>query len=118
MQVIVFASQKGGVGKTTLTANLGVAAEIAGDGPAVLTSPVNLFGTPWGGRGRTWACPSRTTSDWAAVSRPNLLTVLHAKRLTLAAAVGLGAVDLALRERHGRRLQRALIQGPHRTGLA
>ena len=27
MQVVVFASQNGGVGKTTLTANLGVAAE-------------------------------------------------------------------------------------------
>ena len=36
MYVIVLASQKGGAGKTTLAAHLAVAAEAAGDGPAVL----------------------------------------------------------------------------------
>jgi chromosome partitioning protein len=36
MKVIVFASQKGGSAKTTLTASLAVAAELAGNGPAVL----------------------------------------------------------------------------------
>jgi chromosome partitioning protein len=53
LQVIVFASQKGGVGKTTLTANLGVAAEIAGDGPAVLidTDPQGSLAAWWNARG-------------------------------------------------------------------
>jgi chromosome partitioning protein len=36
MKVVVFASQKGGSAKTTLTASLAVAAEMAGNGPAVL----------------------------------------------------------------------------------
>ena len=36
MHVLVLASQKGGAGKTTLAAHLGVAAEAAGDRPAVL----------------------------------------------------------------------------------
>lgn len=36
MKTIVLASQKGGAGKTTLTAHLAVAAEKAGDGPCVI----------------------------------------------------------------------------------
>lgn len=36
MHVLVLASQKGGAGKTTLAAHLAVAAEAAGEGPAVL----------------------------------------------------------------------------------
>lgn len=36
MKIIVIASRKGGAGKTTLTAHLGVAAEAAGAGPVVL----------------------------------------------------------------------------------
>ena len=36
MKVIVLASAKGGTGKSTLSAHLGVAAEMAGQGPAVL----------------------------------------------------------------------------------
>jgi len=52
MKVIVFASQKGGVGKTTLTAHLAVAAEKAGDGPCVLldTDPQASLAAWWNGR--------------------------------------------------------------------
>lgn len=52
MKVIVFASQKGGVGKTTLAAHLAVAAEKAGDGPCVLldTDPQASLAAWWNGR--------------------------------------------------------------------
>lgn len=49
MHVIVLASQKGGVGKTTLAAHLAVAAEVAGDGPTVLidTDPQGSLSVWW-----------------------------------------------------------------------
>ena len=52
MKVIVLASQKGGVGKTTLTGNLGVAAELAGDSPVVLmdTDPQGSLSAWWNAR--------------------------------------------------------------------
>ena len=52
MKVIVLASQKGGVGKTTLSGNLAVAAGLAGDGPAVLidTDPQGSLSDWWNAR--------------------------------------------------------------------
>ncbi|MDD3581334.1 MAG: ParA family protein [Desulfobacca sp.] len=52
MKTIVFASQKGGVGKTTLAAHLAVAAENANDGPCVLidTDPQASLAAWWNGR--------------------------------------------------------------------
>jgi chromosome partitioning protein len=49
MHVLVLASQKGGAGKTTLAAHLGVAAEAAGDGPTVLidTDPQGSLSAWW-----------------------------------------------------------------------
>ncbi len=49
MYVIVLASQKGGSGKTTLTGNLAIAAERAGETPAVLidTDPQGSLAAWW-----------------------------------------------------------------------
>ena len=52
MKIIVLASQKGGAGKTTITAHLAVAAEKAGDNPCVLidTDPQASLAAWWNGR--------------------------------------------------------------------
>lgn len=52
MKIIVLASQKGGAGKTTITAHLAVAAEKAGDSPCVLidTDPQASLAAWWNGR--------------------------------------------------------------------
>lgn len=52
MKTIVLANQKGGVGKTTLTAHIAVAAERAGDGACVLidTDPQASLSGWWNGR--------------------------------------------------------------------
>lgn len=52
MKTIVLASQKGGAGKTTITAHLAIAAEKAGDSPCVLidTDPQASLAAWWNGR--------------------------------------------------------------------
>jgi chromosome partitioning protein len=77
MKVIVLASQKGGVGKTTLTGNLGVAAELAGDGSAVLidTDPQGSLAAWWNAR-----------AAQAPALAPATLAALPAKLTALAAA--------------------------------
>lgn len=52
MQTVVITSQKGGSGKTTVTAHLAVAAERAGHGPAVVidTDPQQTLATWWQAR--------------------------------------------------------------------
>jgi chromosome partitioning protein len=77
MQVIVLASQKGGVGKTTLAGNLGVAAELAGDGPAVLIDT-----DPQGSLSAWWNAREANTPDLA----PTTLAELPAKLAALAEA--------------------------------
>ncbi|MBI4804066.1 MAG: ParA family protein [Desulfovibrio sp.] len=77
MKTIVLASQKGGVGKTTLAAHLAVMAERAGDGPCVLidTDPQASLAAWWNGR-----------EEETPVFAPTTLKELSAKLEALALA--------------------------------
>ena len=56
MRVLVFASQKGGVGKTTLAGHIGVQAERAGAGPVALVDT-----DPQGSLAKWWNCRREET---------------------------------------------------------
>jgi chromosome partitioning protein len=77
MQTIVLASQKGGVGKTTLAAHLAVAAEAAGDGKTVLIDT-----DPQGSLSAWWNVRAAETPSLA----PTTIAELPAKLIALAKA--------------------------------
>jgi len=88
MKTIVFASQKGGSGKTTLAAHLAVAAEMAGDGPCVVidTDPQASLADWWNVREsetlvRRWM-PGRKKTVYDA-GGSSLLRFFSAKDLTV-----------------------------------
>ena len=66
MKVLVLASQKGGAGKTTIAAHVGVAAELDGAGPVVLidTDPQGSLSAWWNSReAETPALASATLAE-------------------------------------------------------
>ena len=95
MHVIVLASQKGGAGKTTLAAHVAVAAEAAGDGPAVLidTDPQGSLTQWWNARaGET---PALAHSTIAALAEK--LTALKGAGFKLAVIDTPPAITAAIR---------------------
>jgi chromosome partitioning protein len=85
MHVIVLASQKGGVGKTTLAAHIAIAAEAAGDGLAVL-----IDADPQGSRSAWWNVREADTPALA----PTTIAELPAKLAALSrAGYALAVVD-------------------------
>jgi chromosome partitioning protein len=68
MRVIVFASQKGGSGKTTLAGHIGVQAEIAGRGPVALIDT-----DPQGSLAKWWNCRESSTPAFLQSAFTNLV---------------------------------------------
>lgn len=73
MRTIVVASQKGGVGKTTLVGHLGVMAELKGDGPVALIDT-----DPQGSLALWWNERAAETPLFAQVDIDHLEEQLHA----------------------------------------
>jgi chromosome partitioning protein len=68
MRVIVFASQKGGSGKTTLAGHIGVQAELAGAGPVALIDT-----DPQGSLAKWWNCREAPTPAFLHSAFTNLV---------------------------------------------
>ena len=75
MDVVAFASQKGGSGKTTLAAHIAVQAEIAGDGPVAL-----IDADPQGSLSDWWNEREADTPFFAQTSIARLADHLHEMR--------------------------------------
>jgi chromosome partitioning protein len=75
MRVIVFASQKGGSGKTTLAGHIGVQAELAGAGPVALIDT-----DPQGSLAKWWNCRESPTPAFIHSVFQNLVHDLDAAR--------------------------------------
>lgn len=67
VRVLVFASQKGGSGKTTLSGHIAVEAERAGDGPVALIDT-----DPQGSLAKWWNCRAASTPAFAQASLEEL----------------------------------------------
>src|SRR5690349_13814206 len=67
VRIVVFASQKGGSGKTTLSGHIAVEAERAGDGPVALTDT-----DPQGSLAKWWNARSAATPAFAQASLEEL----------------------------------------------
>lgn len=72
-QVVVFASQKGGSGKTTVSAHLAVEAERAGAGPVALIDT-----DPQGSMAKWWNARAADTPAFAHISVPDLARDIEA----------------------------------------
>ncbi len=75
MRVIVFASQKGGSGKTTLAGHIGVQAELAGAGPVALIDT-----DPQGSLAKWWNCRESPTPAFLHSAFTNLVHDLDEAR--------------------------------------
>ena len=96
MKVLVLASQKGGAGKTTIAAHVGVAAERDGAGPVVLidTDPQGSLSAWWNSReADTPALASATLAEL-----PEKLTALAQAGFKLAVIDTPPAITEAIRD--------------------
>ncbi len=96
MRVIIFASQKGGSGKTTLAGHVAVQAERAGAGPVALIDT-----DPQGSLSEWWNLREAEGPDLVRTNFPRLLTdlqELHADGVELVIVDTSAAITMAIRD--------------------